>query len=180
MKDITGVRFGHLVALHPTDQRKNGSVVWECQCDCGNVIQRSSHDLCENKAKTCGCMKAKDLTGQRFGKLTAIRLTEERQAKCVVWECQCDCGNTTYVRSGNLTNGNTQSCGCISKRKMHDTEIEDEIAWEKKPRSLEEFNKINREAKGMSYGKYVAMQRREKEKQEQESRGEAPRGEVRK
>ena len=164
MKNITGQRFGHLVALYPTEERRYGSVVWQCQCDCGNTIRKSSHDLYENKARSCGCVKGNELEGQRFGRLVVIRRTEERQANCIVWECKCDCGNITRVRSGNLTGGNTQSCGCISKGEIQEMEPKEEMGWEKKPRSLEEFNRINREANGMSYGQYVAMLRREKEK----------------
>lgn len=59
--------------------------------------------------------KAKDLTGQRFGRLLAIKATDKRKGKCVVWECQCDCGNISYVRSGDLLSGNNVSCGCRKK-----------------------------------------------------------------
>lgn len=34
-----------------------------------------------------------DLTGQRFGMLTALEALEERHQGCVIWRCQCDCGN---------------------------------------------------------------------------------------
>lgn len=53
---------------------------------------------------------------------------------------------------------------------------------ENRKKALEpvEFDKINRAAKGMSYGQYMAMLRSEKEKQEQESRGERGQPEVRK
>jgi len=58
-----------------------------------------------------------DLTGQRFGKLTAISLAipEGRTH----WTCQCDCGNELEVRSSHLTSGHTKSCGCL--RKTHFT-----------------------------------------------------------
>lgn len=29
-----------------------------------------------------------------------------------MWECICDCGNTTVVRGTDLKSGNTMSCGC--------------------------------------------------------------------
>lgn len=53
------------------------------------------------------------LVGQRFGKLVVV----ERSEKCspdrqIIWKCQCDCGNETYVRTGNLKNGHVGSCGC--------------------------------------------------------------------
>lgn len=56
--------------------------------------------------------KIKDLTGQKFGSLTVLEITDERRNRQVVWKCQCDCGNITYVVGGSLRNGHTQSCGC--------------------------------------------------------------------
>lgn len=58
--------------------------------------------------------KGKDLTGQRFGKLIAIRPTEKRAyGGNIVWECKCDCGNTCYVSAHDLKHGNVKSCGCL-------------------------------------------------------------------
>lgn len=62
-------------------------------------------------------MKKVNLIGQRFGKLTVVEKTKERRHGNVVWLCQCDCGNYTYVRTGDLrSNHYTQSCGCLSKK----------------------------------------------------------------
>ena len=55
----------------------------------------------------------KDLTGQRFGRLTVLSDTGKRKRSSVVWLCQCDCGNTTEVITYSLTCGNTKSCGCL-------------------------------------------------------------------
>ena len=57
----------------------------------------------------------KGLTNQRFGKLVAIKPTKERRDAYVIWECQCDCGNITKVRSNDLKRGRTKSCGCLQK-----------------------------------------------------------------
>ena len=59
----------------------------------------------------------KDRTGQRFGNLTALYLTDKRssQGKCI-WHCICDCGNETDVVISNLVSGNTKSCGCQGSR----------------------------------------------------------------
>ena len=55
----------------------------------------------------------KDLTGQRFGRLTVLYEAEERSnAGKVRWVCQCDCGKQTTVVGAGLTSGHTQSCGC--------------------------------------------------------------------
>ena len=57
-KDLTGMRFGRLKAQYPLDQRKNGKVVWHCQCDCGNTIDVPITYLTTGDTLSCGCLKA--------------------------------------------------------------------------------------------------------------------------
>lgn len=54
-----------------------------------------------------------DITGQRFGRLVALRKTDERQDKKIIWEFLCDCGNTTKALAKSAKCGNTKSCGCL-------------------------------------------------------------------
>lgn len=57
---------------------------------------------------------AVDFTGQRFGKLTAIHVVRKpEKSKRIFWLCRCDCGNETFVSSGNLRSGGVKSCGCL-------------------------------------------------------------------
>lgn len=58
---------------------------------------------------------AKNLTGIKFGRLTALRPIEKRKARCMVWLCRCECGNTTVVQGDNLRSGHTKSCGCFQR-----------------------------------------------------------------
>lgn len=115
-RDITGQRFGKLTAIRPTEERKDGSVVWECRCECGNTCYVSIHSLVTGDTRSCGCLKRLDVTGVRFGKLTAIRPTARRSSTRVIWECKCDCGNTCYVSLGDLVSGHTRSCGCAKRK----------------------------------------------------------------
>lgn len=55
---------------------------------------------------------AVDMSGMKFGMLTAVRPTERRIGNNVGWLCRCDCGNTAIVPTNNLRTGNTKSCGC--------------------------------------------------------------------
>ena len=74
--DYTNRRFGKLTALEPTGQRKNGYIVWNCRCDCGNEIQVPSRFLKNGWRTDCGCVpkiRYEDLTGRRFGKLIVER-----------------------------------------------------------------------------------------------------------
>lgn len=57
--DLTGHRFGRLTVLRDTKQRSSGgSVMWECQCDCGNIKIISSNSLMRQTSPTrsCGCL----------------------------------------------------------------------------------------------------------------------------
>ena len=55
--------------------------------------------------------RAKQLEGQTFGRLTAIRRAGTRNGR-VTWACMCECGATVEVVSHALTSGHTKSCGC--------------------------------------------------------------------
>lgn len=57
--------------------------------------------------------RIKDLTGQRFGRLTVLSKTDRRINGRVVWHCRCECGNEIGVASSYLLNGDTRSCGCL-------------------------------------------------------------------
>ncbi len=61
-----------------------------------------------------------NLTGMRFGKLTAIEPTKERKNGYTVWLCRCDCGNTVHAASRFLKNGWTTSCGCEDKKPRYE------------------------------------------------------------
>ena len=56
-----------------------------------------------------------DLAGQQFGRLKVVNSVYVKGAG-TVWVCKCECGNEIFARAGNLTRGNTKSCGCLRKR----------------------------------------------------------------
>lgn len=64
----------------------------------------------------------KDMTGQRFERLTVVERAENDKQGNARWLCKCDCGNTTIVPAHALRQGRTKSCGCLlsesSKRRM--------------------------------------------------------------
>src|SRR5882762_3300372 len=55
---------------------------------------------------------AKDLTGQTFKKLMAIKPIIRSERGEIIWECICECGNITNVTASHLISHNTTSCGC--------------------------------------------------------------------
>ena len=55
-KDITGQRFGKLVAVERLGfDRHNRRSVWLCQCDCGNEKAVLLSSLTSGRTKSCGC-----------------------------------------------------------------------------------------------------------------------------
>lgn len=63
-------------------------------------------------------MRTEDLRNRKFNRLTAIKLDHIKYNKKPYWLCLCVCGNKKVIWSGNLKNGNTQSCGCLHKEKI--------------------------------------------------------------
>ena len=57
----------------------------------------------------------KNIIGNKFGKLIAIKKLEKRITKCVAYLCKCECGNKIITKSSYLKNGHTTSCGCKRK-----------------------------------------------------------------
>lgn len=118
-KDISGKRFGKLVAVRIVTVETHGSKgdipVWECKCDCGNTINVRRDYLVGGSVQSCGCLRHEpsknliDLTGQRFGSL--IAQSYFRKNNKTYWNCVCDCGNETIVPAYKLKNHIIVSCG---------------------------------------------------------------------
>lgn len=53
--DLLGQKFGKLTVIEKTDRRQQGSIMWKCQCDCGNIKEISSGSLVSGHTKSCGC-----------------------------------------------------------------------------------------------------------------------------
>ena len=115
--DITGQRFGRLVCLGKGKRRPDGRgsyrQYWRFQCDCGKIaqVERGSVEL--KGQISCGCARRLglidnkrrplDISGQKFGTLTAIRLTGK---KCKhgkpLWEMKCACGKTVQMSLSHI------------------------------------------------------------------------------
>ena len=61
--------------------------------------------------------KFEDLTGRKFGRLTAKRRVGSDIHKNALWECSCECGSgtTVIVTATHLKRGHTNSCGCYKR-----------------------------------------------------------------
>jgi len=115
--DITGQRFGRLIAVEATEERgAGGSVVWRCRCDCGEEILTTRAQLIKGYRKSCGCLSRpplKDYVGKQFGQLSVVEYAGKEKGMHR-WRCLCSCGNTTVVAQTLLQSGKTKSCGCLA------------------------------------------------------------------
>lgn len=57
----------------------------------------------------------KDLTNNKFGRLTVVSYAGKTKYRHSKWLCKCDCGNEVIVSGNSLKRGHTQSCGCLQK-----------------------------------------------------------------
>ncbi len=54
---MTNQKFGRLTAVRATEKRRGPSVVWECECSCGELTEVASDDLRRGNSKSCGCLQ---------------------------------------------------------------------------------------------------------------------------
>ena len=116
-----GDKIDRLTVLEDTGKRlKNGkTIIWKCQCDCGEICYKSSTALANKKVKvkSCGCASGlkKNIIGQKFGMLTVIDFTNQSRHHSAIWKCQCDCGNICYATTEGLRTGDNTTCGCRNR-----------------------------------------------------------------
>ncbi len=116
-----GQRFGRGVVIDPEVRLLAGSHRRGARliCDCGTGYTSPIVALTRDQTKSCGCLRRShiDRTGQRFGKLIAVRATGERgHSRSALWICRCDCGNEKVVSAQDLVRGLVISCGCARRQ----------------------------------------------------------------
>ena len=125
--NLIGQTFGKLTVLEETSKRKNKSVIWKCQCDCGNIVEYSTKELRSDgliQCPKCGHNRdprtqlTENIIGKKFNHLTVIDKTDQIQCGKILYKCQCDCPEKTiiYVNRTDLQNNHTKSCGCITRK----------------------------------------------------------------
>jgi hypothetical protein len=59
-------------------------------------------------------MKAIDLRGKKFNKLTVVSKTKKLNNR-TSWICECDCGKSIVATGNSIVTGHKKSCGCLRK-----------------------------------------------------------------
>jgi hypothetical protein len=117
--DLLGKTFDYLTVIKRAyNQNDKSHTFWLCKCDCGNEITMDGRSFLNNKFKSCGC--ADSLIGNKYGKLTVVRLERDNKRKHLrTWECQCECGNNCFAKEESLNKGKTH-CGCIKRKSNYE------------------------------------------------------------
>ena len=56
--------------------------------------------------------KWRDIAGQKYGRVTALRFVGSNDSGNAIWRVRCDCGVEFETLAVSLKNGKTKSCGC--------------------------------------------------------------------
>lgn len=117
--DLSGQKISKLTVIKLSNDKKdsNGTTkLWECHCDCGNIVYKSARVLNEykklHKNASCGCAIKKDLTGKRIGDLSVKKYLYSKN-KNRYWYCECVCGDNFVKSSSYLLKSK-----CLCSRKQ--------------------------------------------------------------
>jgi len=113
IKNLTGQKFGYLMVIkyiNSTKTKKSNYVMWECLCDCGNIVNVHSNFLQKDTKKSCGCKSSifadeKILKPNNFTQINSIINTYK---KCAIKADRQY--SLTYEEFSNLINRNCHYC----------------------------------------------------------------------
>lgn len=116
---LEGLKKNNFTVIGKTNLRNSsGSIMWECECFCGNIKYYTASTIRGKMPRSCGCVpRYEDMTGFKFNEFTVIRLSEKRNSDGILlWECQCSCGEIRYYLTTFIKQKKRQSCGCKQKK----------------------------------------------------------------
>lgn len=121
--DLAGkdLETGQKISIDPALITLKTAVMVNVKCPneiCGREFRKSISNINYSGHTYCrACIQVIDISGVRFGQLTAVRMVSTKGKCGAKWECTCDCGNTSVVSVGKLTSEWTRTCGDAKKHK---------------------------------------------------------------
>ena len=58
-ENLIGQKFNKLTVLKDTNKKSGSHTIWECKCDCGNIVEVRGDYLKGNHTTSCGCIISK-------------------------------------------------------------------------------------------------------------------------
>lgn len=125
--NLINQQIGDLLVIKETKKRKNNSVVWECQCKCGNIEEFSTKELRSEgiiQCHKCGSKRqpktklTDNIIGKKFNHLTVLEKTKKHSGGKILYRCICDCEKQieVLVSRTDLIRNHTTSCGCAKRK----------------------------------------------------------------
>lgn len=77
--DITGQRFGRLIAIEPVGKNTSNNILWRCQCDCGNELITSGTCLRQGVTRSCGCLMRESVIERNKKRSSGLFVKKEQK-----------------------------------------------------------------------------------------------------
>ena len=80
--DLTGKRFGRLIALHTVSTK--GRAIWLCRCDCGNTKTVRGTHLTQGLISSCKCLQTEFVIPRKHGRSRSrvYRIWRDMLSRC--------------------------------------------------------------------------------------------------
>jgi hypothetical protein len=107
--DLTGQKFGALLAIERIGFNNFHKAVWHARCDCGATIDVVASNLRSGNSKSCGCLKSADARGRAIARNQRMigkqhprfKHGETRSPEWRSWismRTRCECPSATHFR----------------------------------------------------------------------------------
>lgn len=91
IKDLTGMRFGRLMAIRIAGKTRGRHLIWECICSCGQTTEVQSGNLLRGRIQSCGCLQRELLKkastkhgdGRHPGQARLYRIWSNMKSRCL-------------------------------------------------------------------------------------------------
>ena len=85
-KDLSGQRFGRLVAISAEKDSEGRRYIWTCKCDCGNYTKAGVSALLRGNKRSCGCLQKDALMNRNmrhgYSKERLYRVWKGMRSRC--------------------------------------------------------------------------------------------------
>ncbi len=89
--DMSGMRFGRLVAIRRVASDKRGNARWLCICDCDGTVETLAYDLKRGGTRSCGCFQLETIAaiGRITGRINCAAGIRARTVHSHTWAGGC-------------------------------------------------------------------------------------------
>ena len=120
--DITGHRYGRLVAVERASSNKHHFATWLCKCDCGNEVVVVGNHLRNGNTKSCGCLQRElaresHLLPEGVAAFNTLVRSMRASAKKRGYEWKL-----TKKQVAHLTKQPCHYCGAVPSQALHPSE----------------------------------------------------------